>query len=114
MQERKKTGLDSFDWLLVGMIVAVLFAGVFLLLQSPTWWGWCLRILDTRNWSNRAWTGAGIALLGVLFLIRVWPEGRLCGAERNSTTILTPGDPDASERGDASVPDSLSADRQCE
>lgn len=67
----RQSMVDSF---LFAAFVALLFAILLSMASDPNRWRWCLDILDVRDWRHWEWTGVGTALLGVLLLIRVWPE----------------------------------------
>ena len=63
--EKTSTGnWDRIDFLLLGMIVALYFVGVYLLLPSPHWWDECPKTL--RN----IWSGVGVSLVVMLLWLR--------------------------------------------
>jgi predicted esterase len=51
---------DRIDFLLVGMIIALYFVGVYLLLPSPMWWDESPRIL------SHVWSSLGAAMVAML------------------------------------------------
>jgi hypothetical protein len=69
--EKPTTELTLFDWLLIAIVVAFLCGGMFYVLTTPTWWGWCLDVLDVRDWTHWMWTGVAVALLVALWLVHV-------------------------------------------
>ena len=78
MHEHSKNRLPWFDWLLAAAMVALLLiVGAFVVL-SPTWWLWCINMLDVRDWSHWAWLRVVVGLLVVLATIQFWPNGTQC------------------------------------
>ena len=75
-RRRAKFRPDKIEWLLIGMVCALFMAGAILLMLSPKWWGWYLRILDPRYWALRGWICAVAVLVYVLLVIRFWPRPR--------------------------------------
>ena len=57
--------------------------GAILLVLSPQWWGWYVRLLDPRYWSFRAWIIAAAILVEIVVVIRFWAKHtiRLAGEE---------------------------------
>lgn len=75
MQKRRTPrGFSIVDGLLAVGVAAVLCGCMLGVVSNPTWWRWCLDLLDVRDWGRGTRTGVGMALLAVLLLIRVWPE----------------------------------------
>lgn len=75
MHKRRTTwGFSIVDGLLAAGVVALLCGCVLGVASNPTWWRWCLDVLDVRDWGRWTRTGVGVALLGMLLLIRAWPE----------------------------------------
>jgi len=98
---KKPRGVVVVDWVLVAVVVVLLCLVAFWVLSSPIYWAWCLDCLDMRDWDHGVWTGATLALLGILFLMRVWPEGRRKG-DCTSPDALTPCPSPESGRGEIS------------
>jgi len=83
-KRKKPRGVAVVDCVLVAAIVGLCCLLVSWVVSSPACWAWCLNHLDMRNWNHAVWSGVGVAILGTLFLFRVWPEGRRYEAGRKS------------------------------
>lgn len=81
MNRRKKISLapDRVEWFLIGVAAIMFLLGAVLLIWSPAWWGWYLRILMPSYWWFRGWLIAGAVLVEIVLLVRFL--GRRSGKE---------------------------------
>jgi hypothetical protein len=81
------------DWLLVIIIVCILVWGASFIIPFATFWGWCLDTFDVRTvryWSREKWLCFVGAWLGILLLMRLWPEaGKRAGGGESLTAVDT-------------------------
>ena len=78
---------DKFEWLLIGVLLALFLTGAILVVSLPRWWIWYLQILDPRYWASTMWIGAAAILVSVLTAIRFWPRRRKAQPEEELSRV---------------------------